>query len=183
MAHFKEILENQQNKIQNEEQATTTTTQILIGLPSFVKTAFVTAVQHFNKRISRILKSTLGTFLDLANDSDVALQLEVSDVDEYDWDQNSGPYKLFHNVKIPPHSNVKKRLEINAKSITAMSTMRFKQDGGNDVVFHFRIDQWGAKAPKEKSEEVYLQNGWKAKITVGMDGGKTLQYRYSKIYF
>jgi hypothetical protein len=178
IVHLKEIFENEQNKIQNEQQATTTTTttQILIGLPSFVKTASDTAVQYFNKRINWIWKSTFGTFLDLVNDSDVALQLAVSDVDEYDWDENSGPYKVFHNVKISPHSSVKKRLEINAKCREEMSTMRFKQEGGKDVVFHFRINQWAAKAPKEKSEEVYLQNGWKAKITVGMDGGETLQY-------
>jgi len=84
-------------------------------------------------------------------------------------------------MKIPSHSNVKKRLEINAKCSEAMTTIRFKQVGGQDILFHYRMYQWAAKAPKGKSEEVYLQNGWKAKLTVGMEGGETLQYRFSKI--
>ncbi|CAF4798414.1 unnamed protein product, partial [Rotaria magnacalcarata] len=72
-------------------------------------------------------------------------------------------------------------LEINAKSSSAISSMRFKQDGGKDVAFSFKTDQWAAKAPKEESEEVNLQNGWKAKITVGMDSGETLQYQFFKM--
>ncbi|CAF4619135.1 unnamed protein product, partial [Rotaria magnacalcarata] len=59
-------------------------------------------------------------------------------------------------------------------SSSAISSMRFKQDGGKDVAFGFQIDPWAAKAPKEKSEKFNLQNGWRAKITVGMDGGETL---------
>ncbi|CAF5209029.1 unnamed protein product, partial [Rotaria magnacalcarata] len=43
IVHLKEIFEQEQNKIQNEQQATTIATTILIYLPSFVKTASDTA--------------------------------------------------------------------------------------------------------------------------------------------
>ncbi|CAF2062909.1 unnamed protein product [Rotaria magnacalcarata] len=102
------------------------------------------------------------------------IRLIMSDLEKLPDDGDSRPDHVFHNKKIPPYSDVKKRLEINAKSSSAISSMRFKQDGGKDVAFGFQIDPWAAKAPKEKSEKFNLQNGWRAKITVGMDGGETL---------
>ncbi|CAF2079560.1 unnamed protein product [Rotaria magnacalcarata] len=181
IVHLKEIFEQEQNKLQNEQQATAIATTILIYLSSFVKTASDTAVQSFKKQIKLKWYRSIRTFLDLVNNSDVTLKIEVSDLDNYDWDGDSRPDHVFHNVKIPPYSNVKNRLELNAKSSSAISSMRFKQDGGKDVAFSFKTDQWAAKAPKEKSEEVNLQNGWKAKITVGMDSGETLQYQFFKM--
>ncbi|CAF1525794.1 unnamed protein product, partial [Adineta steineri] len=105
------------------------------------------------------------TYLELENDSDKPLKIEVSEVDNYDWDGDSRPDHTFNGVEIPPHDKVKHRQEINAKSSKAMSTMKFSQD--DEVVIDIRVDQWHAKAKEEKQMEQDLGDGWKARVTAG----------------
>ncbi|CAF4250526.1 unnamed protein product [Adineta steineri] len=117
------------------------------------------------------------TYLELENDSDKPLKIEVSEVENSDWDGDSRPDQKFNGVEIPPHDKVKHRQEINAKSSTAMSTMKFSQD--DEVVIDIRVDQCHAKAIQEKQMEQDLGNGWKARVTAGVNGNE-LQYRFAK---
>lgn len=121
--------------------------------------------------------NSLETYLELTNDSDGSLVIEVSEVDNYDWDGDSRPDHTFQNVEIPAHESIKHRQEINAKSDSAMSTMRFFQE--DQEIFAIRIDQWAAKSSEQEEQEFELQNGWKAYMTMGVNGD-TLQYRFEK---
>jgi hypothetical protein len=179
VVHLEEVLENKQTKVQDDQQVTTAT-EIYSNLPIFVETAADAAVEHFKNQLKWKRYSSLHTYLALVNNSDIALYLEVSDVNEDHWDGVSRPRTRFHNVKIPCRGTLRHRLEIKANSSRATSSMVFRQDGRTDVAFHFRTDQWAARAPEEKNEEVNFQNGWKAIVTVGMENRQTLQYQFSK---
>lgn len=117
------------------------------------------------------------TYLELMNDSNGPLVIEVSEVDNHDWDGNSRPDHQFQGAVIPPRNSIKHRQEINAKSSSAMSTMKFRQDG--EPAFSLRIDQWAALADKEHEQVFDLENGWKARMKAGVNKN-TLQYRFSK---
>ena len=112
--------------------------------------------------------------MELVNDSNGPLSIDVSEVDNGDWDGVSRPDHQFQKAIIAPRSNLKHRQEINAKRSSAMSTMKFSQDGKE--VFAIRIDQWAAKAKSEQKRDFDLQNGWKAHMTAGINGD-TLQLR------
>ena len=117
------------------------------------------------------------TYLILENGSGKTLKVQVSQVDNYDWDGKSRPDHDFQGAVIKPNSAFKARQEINAKSRSAMSTMKFLADGRQ--AFSMRIDQWAALADNRYENEFKLENGWKAHMTAGIDGN-TLKYRFTK---
>ncbi|UJR34921.1 hypothetical protein I4U23_027699 [Adineta vaga] len=118
-----------------------------------------------------------ATYLELINDSNGGLQIEVSEVDNYDWDGKSRPDHTFQRVVIPRYKSVKRRQEINAKSRSAMSTMKFRFRG--KPAFSMRIDQWAALSDKVHEKTFKLENGWTAHMKAGINKN-TLQYKFRK---
>jgi len=117
------------------------------------------------------------TYLELVNESDEPLKIQVAEVDNHDWDGDSRPDHNFQDKEIAPHSTIKERQEINAKSSTAMSTFKLSQNG--EEIMSMRIDQWAAKAEKIYDQDKDVGNGWKVHMTAGIDGN-TLQYKFQK---
>jgi hypothetical protein len=89
-------------------------------------------------------------------------------VANHDWDGDSRPDHQFQDATIDPHSSIKHRQEINAKSDTAMSTMTFHV--GDEAKFTMRVDQWNAKAKTETSKDFDLGNDYSAHLTAGIGG-------------
>ena len=120
-----------------------------------------TATGEVLKDQSWHLGNSAESYLQIENQTDEKLTIEVSDVDNYDWDGDSRPDHEgtgFQNASIDPQQSIEKRQEMNAKSSTAMSTMKFFVD--EEERFDFRVDQW--KSYVEQDNNYELANGYNA---------------------
>jgi hypothetical protein len=88
-------------------------------------------------------------------------------------DQLGVPYTLFINYVVEKAATVdRKRLLIKIGEYHT----KFKE--GDTELFTVRINQWAAKG-SQQTKDTDFGNGWKAQVTVGIDGN-TLQYRFKK---
>ena len=107
------------------------------------------------------LGNSAESYLQIENQTDEKLTIEVSEVDNHDWDGDSRPDHEgtgFQNASIDPQQSIEKRQEMNAKSSTAMSTMKFFVD--EEERFDFRVDQWNSYVEQDDNYE--LANGYNA---------------------
>ena len=120
-----------------------------------------TAAGEVLKDQSWHLGNSAESYLKIENETDEKLTIQVSEVDNHDWDGDSRPDHEetgFQNASIDPQQSIEKRQEMNAKSSSAMSTMKFFVD--EEERFDFRVDQWNSYVEQDDNYE--LSNGYNA---------------------